>query len=347
MEKKQQEKVEACAGNKMLKYLKIWELLNQETDEHHPMTTQELIRRLQREGIACSRKTLYRDIAELNRSGYEVMCVRRASNEYYVADRKFSVPELRILVDAVQAASFITQKKTQRLVDKIANLGGSRSGEVLKRNVVAFNNTKSINENIYYAINEIAAAIEEKRKIEFLYFDYNLNRKKVYRKNGETYCLNPYATVFSDDNYYLIGYHGTNRNMTHYRVDRMDRVTVSQEPMDENESVEKFDIRKHKKQLFGMFNGREEQVSFVFHESLSDVMFDKFGDVSMMLDQDGFLRFVSSVQVSPQFLGWCCSFGPLLRVVSPQSVVRELEDYLQQLREVYLPQERAEESKKQ
>ena len=148
-----------------IKLLKLWELLCQETDEDHPMGTPTIIKRLGEMGIKCDRRTLYTDIEALNEHGYEVFCVRRASNEYYVLDREFDVTELRILMDAVEASNFITEKKTKEFVGKIASLAGSRRAEVLKRNVVAFNSAKSTNEHIYYIVNEIANAINEKKKI--------------------------------------------------------------------------------------------------------------------------------------------------------------------------------------
>lgn len=167
------------------------------------MSTQELIKKLAESGIEVDRKILYGDIKLLNNFGYEVMTHRSSSNEYYVADRKFDVPELHILMDAVRAASFITQRKTDDLIGKIAQLAGSRKAEIIKRNIVEFETAKSINENIYYSVYEIASAIEEKNKITFSYFDYDTKRKKVYRKDksdlnkNKVYIVNPLATVFS------------------------------------------------------------------------------------------------------------------------------------------------------
>lgn len=202
-----------------IKLLKIWEILKQESDEDHPLSTGELLARLEKNGVACDRKTLYQDIAALNSFGYEVICKRgQHSNSYYVVDRSFDVPELRVLIDAVQAASFITERKTAELIDKIAALGGSNRAEILKRNIVEFNTTKHSNESIYYSINAIEDGILSERKISFRYFDLDRSGERQLRKDGERYVVNPVAMVFANDNYYLVCYHDKHKNTASYRI---------------------------------------------------------------------------------------------------------------------------------
>lgn len=315
-----------------IKLLKIWEILCQETDEDHPMESTVLIRKLDEMGIHCERKTIYRDIDTLIACGYDIVCERGKKNQYYVLDRSFDLPELHIMLDAVQAASFITPKKTALLVDKLANLAGSRKGEVIKRNIVAFNTTKNGNENIYYSVDEIVRAITKKKKIEFQYFDYNERHKKVYRKEGAKYIMNPYSTVFSDDNYYFLCYNDKYRTIMHYRVDRMDNVKMIDEdilPLEENK---KFDVTKHKKEVFGMFMGQEEKVTFDVHKSLLDVIYDKFGvDIHLITVDDNTYRFTADVQISPVFMGWCCAFGEKVKIVAPDSVLEQLRKHVQQM----------------
>ena len=181
-----------------IKLLKIWEILKQDSDENNPLTTNQIIDKLAASGIVCDRRTLYQDIAALNSYGYEVVCKKgQHSNCYYVLDRNFDVPELRILIDAVQAASFISPKKTEELTDKIAALGGSYRADILKKNIVEFNTTKHSNEHIYYTVNTIEDAILAEKKIAFQYFDLNERHERVFRKNGEKYKANPVAMIFS------------------------------------------------------------------------------------------------------------------------------------------------------
>lgn len=319
-----------------LKLVKIWEILSQETDEEHPMGTTELLRKLNDLGIVCDRRTLYADIDALNECGYEILCRRSTSNMYYVMDRSFSIGEIRIMMDAVQAAGFITEKQTDMFVDKLAALAGSRKGEALKDNIVAFNDTKTDNPSIYYNVETITEAIQNNKKVKFTYFDFDSHHKRVYRKEGKFYYINPYALVMDNDNYYFLGYDMFHSNMMHYRVDRMDAVQVSRHNKEDLKEFARFDIKKHKKQLFGMFGGDGQKVRFRIDKSLLDVAFDVFGvDTQFIVLDDTMYEFKAEVQLSPQFYGWCCSFGDKLKVIAPSMVVNALKDYIEKLSKNY------------
>ncbi len=317
---------------KKIKLLKLYELLSQETDEEHPLGTVAIIKKLNEMGISCTRKTLYSDIATLNAFGYEVMCVRAVSNMYYVTDRKFDVSELRILLDAVQAASFITDKKTDELVDKIANLAGSRSGEVLKNNVVEFNTTKNTNESIFYNVSAITEAISNGKKLTFKYFEYDLDHNRQYRKGGDDYVVNPFATILSSDNYYLLAYDDKRGKMVPYRVDRMDKVQVSQLNILPVPISAEIDVSQHKKQVFDMFLGQSERVEFLVENKLKDAVFDRFGsEIKLYKHDDQRFTFSADVQLSDAFFGWCCSFGDMVEVISPQKVRSRVKGYAEKI----------------
>ena len=338
MTSKPKEKKMKNAKTNKIKLLKLWELLCQETDPEHPMSTPEILEKLKDMGIDCDRRTLYDDIKTLNSFGYEVEQSRGLANEYSVDVSAFDLTELRILVDAVQAADFITEKKTKRLVDKIAHLAGSHKAMILKQNIVAFNNTKSTNEHIYYTVNEISTAIIENKKIEFSYFNYDASHERVFRrdKDGEVkrYVVNPYATIFSDDKYYLVCYDDKHKTMTHYRVDRMESVKVLPQDITPHETVESFDIRKHQRQVFSMYTGEKRTVAIEAEPSLADVIFDKFGEIKLT-EKDDRLYFEVEVQVSPTFIAWCCSFGNRMQVVSPPTVVHTIKEYAHELYYLY------------
>lgn len=319
-----------------LKLVKIWEILSQETDEENPMSTMELLNKLSEIGIVCDRRTLYADIDALNECGYEILCRRSSNNMYYVKDRKFSIAEIRIMMDAVQAAGFITEMQTEMFVEKLAFLAGSRRGEALKDNIVAFNDTKTDNPSIYTNVETITEAIHNNKKVKFTYFDFDNNHKRVYRKEGKFYYINPYALVMDNDNYYFLGYDIFHSNMMHYRVDRMDAVQVSRHDKEGIKEFNKFDIKKHKKQLFGMFGGEGQEVRFRIDKSLLDVVFDVFGvDTKFTVLNDSMYEFKAEVQLSPQFFGWCCSFGDKLKVIAPTVVVDSLKKYIDSLSNNY------------
>ena len=239
------------AGAKQkIKILKLYEILSSESDENNPLSTQYLIERLKAEGISVERKTLYDDIALLNECGYEIMQVRKKQNMYYVSDRSFDVAEIRILIDAVEASSFITPEKTNRLVNKIASLAGSHKGKVIKNNIVVFDTTKRDNEQIYYNVFNINEAIIAKKKISFKYFKYNAKGEKTVMRNDKPYTVNPIATMVSNDNYYLICSSDKYKDVAHYRIDRMDNVKIMREDFTLPDELKNFDPRRNKKQLF-------------------------------------------------------------------------------------------------
>lgn len=318
---------------KRIRLVKLLEILKQNTDELNHMTTSAIIKELAKTGIESTRQTVYNDIKVLNEYGYGIVCVRHTVNEYYLEDDSFELPEMQILLDAVQAAKFITPKKTRELVNKIIAMGGSYSSEVERKNIVYFNTVKHTNEVIYYSINELIHAIVEQKKVTFNYFDFNERKEKVYRKNKKTYKENPCALVFSDDNYYLVAYSDKYKGIVHYRIDRMENVQVSEEDIIVPDD---FDIQKHKSELFGMFTGKTETVVFETDKSMIDIILDQFGeDVEFTSLNDGRLRFSADVQISPKFISWVCGFGKRIKVLEPKSLVRQIKKYLSETIEQY------------
>ncbi len=323
-------------NSRKIKLLRLWEILRQETDENHPLTTNEIIARLKKEGIEVDRKILYSDIELLNENGYEVLCERGRSNRYYVVDRSFDIPEVRILMDAVQAASFITEKKTKVLIDKIAELAGSRRAEVLKASITEFSTVKSENESIYYSIDTIVTAKEQNKQIGFYYFDYNTKKEKVFRKDKKNsdvnkwYVVNPVETVYDNDQYYLICYDDKHKALANYRIDRMDRVSVLDTGINRYEEIEKIDISKYKRQQIDMYGGEVSRVTFVAKKSMLDVIFDRFGNIARLTDNgDDSVSCTVEVQVGPMLIAWLCSFDTRIKVVSPVSIVKQVKNHLE------------------
>lgn len=321
-----------------IKLLKILEILRQDSDEERYLTTAEIISKLESQGIVCDRRTLFNDIKVLNEYGYEVLMEQEIGmpNKYCIVDRSFDVPELRILMDAVEAASFITPSKTKNLIDKIADLGGSHRAELLKNDTRFYNTTKHSNESIYYSINEIVLAIEQKKKVSFKYYDFNANKEKVFRKDGGRFYLSPLALVVNSDNYYLVGYNELYQKVLHYRVDRMQEVRMSHHEIGDVEEINNFNLELRQKQIFDMFGGEEEDVTIQVKKTLIDAVLDKFGENIELIDKDEeWAEFTATVQVSPTFLAWCCSFGNRLIIKSPASVVENVKEYIKEMMENY------------
>ncbi|MBQ3663821.1 MAG: transcriptional regulator [Clostridia bacterium] len=320
-------------NQRKIKLVKLLEILRQETDEQHPLTTKELCDKLADIGIPCDRKVLYQDIALLNEEGYEIMILQQGHNKaYYIADRSFSVPELKILIDAVQAASFITESKTADLMDKIASLGGSHEAELLKSSLICFNTRKHSNESIYYNVNALEDAIRNRVKASFCYFDLAEKGKRVFRKKGERYTVEPLALIFNNDNYYLVCFDDKNEDgKATYRVDRMDGVQAEEEPISGTamDALNTSDFAVYTEQAFAMFGGPAQKVVLEFDESLINPVLDQFGeDVAVRRVRKGVLKAKVSVQVSPTFFGWLAQFPGKMKILSPDELERKYLEHL-------------------
>ena len=305
-----------------IKLLKLLELLRQHTDEQNPMTTGQICDTMNAMGIPCDRRIVTQDIKTLNAMGYEIMR-RMIGHEkaYYVADRSFSVPELKILIDAVHASSFITERKSEELIAKIAALAGSHRGELLQRNMVCFNTRKHSNEKILYNIDTLEEAILSQKKVIFLYFDLDENGARVYRRSGHHYVLEPIALVFNEDNYYLTCFSALHDSTSNYRVDRMDAVEIIDEDCCEKAIALRDEVATYTEQAFKMFSGQTEEVTLEFDRALIGAVYDKFGEhVKMVPTEDGKITATVTVRIAPTFWGWIFQFGDLMRIVEPASV---------------------------
>ena len=305
-----------------IKLLKLLDMLRQETDEQNPLSTTQICAKLGQMGIVCDRRTLPRDIAILNEQGYEIMSLMVGHDKcYYVEDRSFSVPELKILIDAVQAASFITDKKTAELVDKIASLGGTHRAEILKSNMVCFNTRKHSNEQIYYSVDTLERAIQDNKKVIFYYFNLDENGNKAYRRDHHHYVVEPIALVFNEDNYYLISYSARHDGTANYRLDRMEEVEIIDEDICEKAIALRESVSGYTEQVFKMYGGETVEVVLEFSDNLIGAVYDKFGEETQMTRvADDKCTAAVKVQVSPVFWGWLFQFGKQMKILSPEGV---------------------------
>ena len=307
-----------------LKLLRLLELLRQETDEQHPMATERICQRLAENGIGCERRTVALDIKALNDAGYEVMCVRAGhSKAYYVEDRHFSLPELKILIDAVQAANFISEKKTAELMAKLANLSGGHNAEVLTGSAVQFNSHKHSNEYVYYSVDALGRAIRAGQRASFLYFDLDEKHRKVYRRDGERYRVEPVPLVLSGDNYYLICYSERHDDLRHFRVDRMEAVQVEDEPVSYAALKQLERIPEYTAQLFAMYSGEPETVTLSFSPDVLSPVYDRFGEGTEIEACGNRFSAAVTVQISPTFWGWVLQFGNRMHISAPEPLAKK------------------------
>ena len=317
-----------------LKILYLMRILLTQTDEVHPLSVNELITRLAGYGISAERKTIYDDIEVLRQFGIDIVMEKSKSFGYYVAGRDFELPELKLLADAVQSSKFITEKKSMQLIRKLESLTSIYDAGKLRRQVYIQNRVKNMNESIYYSVDTLHEAITEGKKICFKYFDYNIKKERVFRRNGARYTVSPIVLSWNEENYYLIANSDEREGLSHYRVDKMSGVKKLDE--NRNNSTDSFDLADYSKKVFGMFGGEETNVKLRMHNALANTAIDRFGkDITMIADGDQHFTISVRVALSPVFYGWLFQFGELCEVVSPQSLKDELkmraEKFLSQL----------------
>ena len=320
-----------------LKMLILAQLFLSKTDDEHGLTMAEIIENLKMEGVNADRKTLYTDIEELREFGMDIIAEKKGKNFFYhIGSREFELPELKLLVDSVQSAKFITDKKSKELIKKLESLVSIYEGKKLQRQVVIAGRVKTINENIYYNVDQIHEAIGKECQIEFQYFQWNIHKEMTLRKNGAFYQVSPWALMWDDENYYLVAYDDQEKKIKHDRVDKMLHVSVIEKRRQGEEDFKEFDMPHYTKSLFGMFGGKETQVTLMAENEKIGILIDRFGkDIPISKVDDQHVKTTVNVAISNQFLGWIMSLGDGIQVLGPESVVTSMKEEIQRLYNLY------------
>lgn len=329
--------------NQKMKPLLLQRILLERTDEDHGLTVPELIALLEEEGFAAERKSVYSDLQTLADFGLDIV-KRKESGKvvYYVGARTFELPELKLLVDAVQSSRFITHKKSNQLIQKVEGFASRYQAQQLQRQVFVANRVKTMNESIYINVDKIYEAIAANRCITYRYLDWAFRDgaaggyEKQFRRQGKTYRISPWSLCWADERYYMIGFDSEAGLIKHYRVDKMLGIALTEEPRDGQEHFEHFDMAVYTRQVFGMFGGNEQTVTLRFENRLLGVVLDRFGeDVPIRREDADTFQVRVRVAVSPQFLSWVFSFGGGARIVSPAAVADTMREQLASVMKQY------------
>lgn len=316
-----------------LKLLYLIKILSENTDELHPMPMKRIIEELSRYDIKAERKTVYADLEDLKQFGYDIVWnPSKIDGGYYLAGRDFELPELKLLVDAVQASRFITAKKSKELIGKLEKLTSRYEAGKLQRQVYVVNRVKTSNESIYYNVDHIHRAIQDNVQITFQYFEWTLDKKMIPRKNGIKYRISPWALIWQDENYYLAGFDETENKIKHFRVDKMGTIELSREERKGLKNFSQYDLAEYTNKMFGMFGGTEQTVTLQFPNYLIGVVMDRFGkeaDVRKRDEEHFSVRL--RVAVSGQFFGWLAGIGKEAEILSPKEVTEEYRNYLEEI----------------
>ena len=326
--------------NQKRKLYYLSQIMLEKTDEEHYLTLKEIQDYLEKEGVTADRRTLYEDLEELKILGITIQgekCGR--SYRYHVIGKQFEVAELKLLVDAIQASKFITEKKSNELIKKLTRFSSRFEAKQLKRQVYVRGRIKSMNETIYYIVDQIHAAINENKCIRFEYYKWSTDGKLVKRDPG-VYEVSPWALTWDDENYYLIAYdlNETKKSKEkHFRVDKMKNLKVLDQNRAGMEIFKGYDLAAFAKMSFGMFGGEHTRVTLRFHESIVGVFIDRFGKDIIILPtkQEGWYETNVEVAVSPQFYGWIYALGTGVKITGPERVVKEWKNQLKDINEFY------------
>ena len=320
-------------SNQKFKLYRLAQIMQEQTDDEHYITMPEIMEGLAKYDVTADRKSVYNDLRDLSVLGIDVEGEPVGNRyHYHVVNRAFELPELKLLVDAIQSSKFITEKKSNALIKKLETLVSKYDAQKLQRQVFVSGRIKTMNESIYYTVDAIHNAISENKKIKFQYYQWNVKKEMELRHNGAWYHISPWGLSWDDENYYLVGYDSDAGQIKHYRVDKMLHIKLSGESREGKEHFKKLDMADYAKKSFGMFGGKEQTVKLLVKNNLAGVIVDRFGkDVMMIPADDEHFTVNVDVHVSRQFLGWVFSLGEDIKIVGPDDVVNQMKSEVKRL----------------
>lgn len=326
-----------AANDQKLRTLYLMQILLTETDESHILNASQLIKQLKiKYDMVADRRTIYSDIEVLERFGLSITQLKGKTPGYYVDSRDFELAELKLLVDAVQSSKFITEKKTRELIRKLETLCSKSEAEQLSREVLLSNRPKTKNETIYYNVDYIHTAIFQNRQITFQYAEWTTKVELRPKKNGAFYTVSPWRLTWDNENYYLIAYDEEADKIKHYRVDKMQKMQLLETERKGEAAFEETNLTAFAKKTFGMFGGKDREVTLLCRNELAGVVIDRFGqDIWMVPEGDEHFRAKVTVTISPQFFGWVTGIGSKMKIAEPEDVVQDYLDYVNEILNQY------------
>ena len=317
-----------------MRILYIWDHLQKNSHEQKPVSTNDLLEMLwNKHQIRSERKAVYSDIKSLQEFGVDIITVKGREGGYFIGERIFQRSELKLLIDAVQSSRYLTEAKSRELIQKLCDQCNEQDAMLMRRNIMVSGRVKSMNNSILYNVDHIQDAISDNKMISFRYFDWDIKGQRKYRE--KEYTASPYGLCQDNENCYLLA-HSERHGITSYRVDRMTDIICLDQKRIPCLELTGNKLMEHANRLFQMFAGDCINVKMRFHESLLNVVIDRFGrEIMLIPDGDGFFNFTVPVVVSPMFLSWIIGFGNKAKILYPQSVVDQCKDLCRQVMEQY------------
>ena len=323
----------ARAANQKKKLPVIAGFLLRSSDEEHPISTTQLLEELGKWDITAERKSIYDDMEQLRQLGLDVQLRKGRNGGWFVGQREFELAELKLLVDAVASSRFLTQRKSDALIHKLESLASVHQARQLQRQVYVDRRVKTMNEHIFYNVDKLHTAIAVNREVTFRYFEYNMRKQKVYRRDGERYRVTPFGLIWDSENYYLAGWDELRQDLRHYRVDKMDGIVITAIPGSDRKE---WDPEGYARRHFGMYAGRACRLTLRCAASLAGVVLDRFGqDAILIPDGEDFFTVTVELVVSPPLWGWLFGLGDGVEVLYPQWAAQEFRQRLEVLLRQY------------
>ncbi len=325
------------ANNQKLKLYRLKDIMLKKTDEAHALTMPQIIEELEKCEVSAERKSIYTDLEMLGELGIEVTGTKEGKYTYYaVSGREFELPELKLLVDAIQSSKFITIRKSKELIRKLENFCSEYEAKQLQRQVFVQDRIKTMNESIYYSVDTIHNAITMNKQIRFQYYKWNIRGEQELKRGGTFYRISPWALVWDDENYYLVGFDDEADRIKHYRVDKMLKITMTDEARVGKEHFARWNAADYAKKNFAMFGGSEENVDVEIENEMCGIFFDRFGqDIRMIPIDQTHSRVHLKVALSDHFLGWIFALGDKVRLVGNDTVMERAQEFIARLHSQY------------
>lgn len=322
------------------KTLLILKYLNEYSDENNPLSATDLINLLAKEGITCERKSIYADIKTLNKVGFDILSASSPKRGFFLTNRTFELPQVRLLIDAVTSAGFITPNKTRDLVAKLEGLVSKNEAKELVSQVYVDSNTKCDNEEIYYIIDALHDAILSHSKVKFLYKRRNIDKENRKSYTEKIFRVSPYALIWKDDHYYLVCNNAKYDNLMNLRLDRMRKIEILNESARDISEVSEYkyeiDVADYTSKMFNMFSGSNDKVKLLCHLDLREEIMDRFGaKIPLVAVDSNHFETTIDAAVSDGLVSWIMNFGDKLKVLEPESLAESVKEKAQRIANIY------------
>ena len=359
------------SNQKMKPYL-VMEYLMRRTDENHAESAENIVAYLQELGIDAERRSIYRDIEEINKALWlleneddadifaaeEAIAAGENDSEklivydkhmkgFRVVRRKYELSDIRLMAECIYASRYISQSEAERLVDIIKGFVSEEQSKAIRTDALVTARQRTLNKSTLRNVSTIYDAMSKMidgekhipEKISFQYLKYTIDdlENQTERRKGAKYIVSPYKLIINDGNYYLLAFDDHSHEIRTYRVDRMKSINRLGEPRDGANAFAAIDMKTYTQRTFSMFGGKRERVSIRFVSSLLDTAVERFGRYNVNYSRSDDHHFIVSadVEISDQFFGWILGFGKKAKLIGSDAVVEQFRAYLDKVREMY------------